>query len=128
VSRDIAKEFVQQRTIAVVGVSSNTDKYGYKVWRNLRGRGYRVLGVNPRLEALEGERIYPSLAALPEKPDGVVVITPPKITEQIVDEAADAGIPRFWMQPGAESDEAIARAEARGLRVVHDACVMLTHP
>jgi predicted CoA-binding protein len=125
-TRDPAFEFIQQRTLAVVGVSRNPAKYGHRVWRDLRARGYTVYGVNPHLESLEGERIYPALSALPETPGGVVIVTPPPVTEKIVAEAAAAGIRRVWMQPGAESEAAIESARRAGLDIIAHACIMMT--
>ena len=122
---DPITDFLAQRTFAVVGVSSNPQKWGTVVFRDLKLKGYRVFGVNPRLAALDGERVYPTLSALPEKPEGVIVVTPPQITEQIVAEAAQLGIPRIWMQEGAESERALALCAEHGLSVVHGVCVMV---
>jgi len=121
---DIA-EFLQQEVWAVVGVSANPDKYGTKVYHQLRRAGYTVYPVNPKLASLDGERCYPSLNKLPHKPDAVSVVVPPQVTEQVVEQCADLGITRVWMQPGSESDKAIQAAEEKGLQVIHNQCVLI---
>ena len=74
--------------------------------------------INPRADTVEGLKAYPSLAALPTPVPAISVITPPAITEQVVRDAAAAGVRHVWMQPGAESDAAIKAAEELGLSVI----------
>jgi len=81
--------------------------------------------VNPREPVIEGLAAYPDLKSLPEIPRGVSIITPPAVTERIVREAADAGARFVWMQPGAESPEAIRVARERGLEVIADGSCFL---
>jgi predicted CoA-binding protein len=110
------REFLAAGPWAVVGASSNRAKYGNKVLRCCLQNGKTpVYPVNPRAGAIEGLAAHPSLSALPEPARAVSIITPPEITEAIVDEAARLGIRRLWMQPGAESPRALALAEARGI-------------
>ncbi len=103
---------------AVVGASTNRDKYGNKVLRCYMQHDRHVFPINPRADEIEGLACYPDLASLPEPPHGVSIITPPTITEQIVEQAAALGIQHLWMQPGAESDAAIENAEAHNLNVI----------
>ena len=81
--------------------------------------------VNPKAPEVEGLRAYPTLAALPEPVAAISVITPPAATEQVVREAHAAGVKHVWMQPGAESDEAIRTAEALGMNVIADGPCLL---
>ncbi|MCB8818911.1 CoA-binding protein [Desulfosporosinus shakirovi] len=118
-------ELLSQKTWAVIGVSNNTDKYGYKVYKQLRKAGYSVFPINPELQSIDGDPCYPSLAALPKKPDAVSIVVPPKITEQVVNECNDLGITRVWMQPGSESKNAIQDGEEHGITVVHNQCVLI---
>ena len=118
-------EFLSQETWAVIGVSNNKTKYGYKVYDQLRKKGYSVFPINPGIESIDGDTCYPSLASLPKKPDAVSVIVPPKITEQVVKECSDLGIKRVWMQPGSESDNAIQDGEEHGITVIHNQCVLI---
>lgn len=119
------QEFLSHENWAVVGVSADPDKYGHKVYKQLKNAGYVVYGVNPKLESLDGETIYPALAELPIKPDAVSLIVPPKVTEQVVQQCIDLGIKRVWMQPGSESPDAINNGLTNGLDVIHDQCVLI---
>jgi predicted CoA-binding protein len=85
-----------------------------------------VYPVNPRVDSVEGLPAYPDLASLPERVHGVSIITPPEVTIGIVEQAARAGIRHLWMQPGAESEAAIARAGELGLNLIHSGpCVLV---
>jgi len=112
------REFLAGEVYAVVGASSDRSKYGNKVLRCYLQNGRRAIPVNPREGEVEGIATVPDLASLPEPVHGVSIITPPTITERIVEEAAAAGVKRLWMQPGAESAKAVRRAEELGLSVI----------
>jgi len=121
----LIQEFINQRVWAVVGVSLNPEKFGHKVFRNLRAAGYIVYGVNPGGGEIKGQRLYPSLGDLPEKPAVVDIVVPPKVTEGIVRQCAELGLGRVWMQPGSESEEAIRFCQEMRIEVVHGACAMI---
>ena len=112
------KTFMASGPYAVVGASSNRDKYGNKVLRAYQQHGMEVYPINPRAKEIEGLKAYSTLADVPVKLRAVSIITPPSITEQVVEAAAAAGVRMVWMQPGAESPEAIRKAEALGLEVI----------
>jgi hypothetical protein len=84
-----------------------------------------VYPVNPALDEVEGDKAYPRLQDLPERPDIADIVVPASVGRAVADDAREAGIPFFWLQPGAESPELIAYAESLGLTVIHDACVMV---
>lgn len=119
------REYMEGGPYAVVGASTNREKYGNMVLRAYVQKGLEVFPINPRAETVEGLECYPDLASLPKRVRGVSVITPPKITEQVVQAAADAGVEYVWMQPGAESPEAVRRAESLGLKVIADGSCFL---
>jgi predicted CoA-binding protein len=115
---DTISDFLAGSTYAVVGASSDRSKYGNKVLRCYLQHGRKAIPVNPHASVVEGIVAVPNLSSLAEPVHGVSIITPPEVTEQIVEEAAQAGITRLWMQPGAESDRAIERAKELGLTVI----------
>ena len=115
---DAIADFLAGTTYAVVGASNDRWKYGNKVLRCYLQNGRKAIPVNPNATMVEGIAAVPDLASLPEPVHGVSIITQPEITEQVVEEGAKAGITRLWMQPGAESDRAIERAEELGLSVI----------
>ena len=108
--------FLAQGPFAVVGASTDRSKYGNKVLRVYRRQG--SLSIRSIPAEIEGLRCYPDLASLPEPVHGVSIITPPPVTEKVVEEAAAAGIRHVWMQPGAESPQALRRAEELGLETI----------
>jgi predicted CoA-binding protein len=123
--RDIITEAVNCRVWAIVGASEDQSKFGNRIYRDLKQAGYEVYGVNPNAASVDGDPTWPRLADLPVKPDVVDVVVPSFVGRQIADDAAAAGIRIFWLQPGAESRELIAHAQALGLDVVHHACAMV---
>lgn len=124
-TRAVVADFLSSGPYAVAGASNDRTKYGNRVLRAYQRLKWKVYPINPREPEVEGLKAYPTLASLPEPPRGVSIITPPSITERIVAEAADAGARFVWMQPGAESPEAIRIAQERGLEVIADGTCFL---
>lgn len=112
------------QTFAVVGVSQDKEKYGHEVFDALVANGYRVYPVNPKYEEVDGHRCYPSVEDLPEKPQVVVTVVPPAVTEKVVESCARMGIRTIWMPPGSWSERAVQLGEEQGMEVVHDICLV----
>ena len=114
-------------TIAIVGASSNPDKESYGIMQKLLRAGYHVVPVNPKETEILGQRSYPSLIDVPGPIDIVDVFRRAEDTPAIADDAVTIGAKALWLQTGIVSDEAAARAEAGGLKVVMDACIAATY-
>lgn len=119
------KAFLAAPSFGVVGASEDPEKYGHKCYASLIQHGYKAFPINPRAKTVLGKPAYPSITALPEKVESLSVITPPAVTEKVVDEAIAAGVRNIWMQPGAESDVAIQKAEQAGLSVIAGGACLL---
>ena len=119
------RALLQSKTIAVIGISDDPAKPSHYVSAYMQRLGHKILPINPSLESVLGEKSYPSLAALPVKPDLVNVFRLPKFIPAIVDEMIALELPAIWVQQGIISDEAAARAEAHGIKVVMDRCIMV---
>lgn len=117
----------QTRTIAVVGMSSRPSRAGYYVPAYLQSAGYRIIPVNPALDDALGKKAYPDLAAVPEPIDLVLLFRRPEDVPPHVDEAIAVGAKAIWMQSGIVNEEAAATAQAAGLDVVMDRCMMVEH-
>lgn len=117
----------QPATIAVIGLSPDPDKPSHYVPAYMQQHGYRILPVNPVVDTVLGETSYPTLAALPIKPDIVNVFRLPKYIPAIVEEMIQLGLPNLWVQSGIINQEAAAMAEAAGIHVVMDRCIMVEH-
>jgi len=115
------------KVVAVVGISDKTDRDSYQVARYLLDQGYRVIPVNPMLETVLGLRCYPSLRDVPERVDIVDIFRRSEAVPEIVDEAIDVGAKVVWMQLGVVHEEAAAKAQQSGLRVVMDRCIKRDH-
>ncbi|MEM3561545.1 MAG: CoA-binding protein [Nitrososphaerota archaeon] len=123
---NLIKEFLNKNNvIAIVGVSRDPEKYGYKVYKDLKEAGYKVYPVNPNASEILGDKCYPNLESLPIKPDVVNIVVPPNITEKIVKECKKLNIKKVWMQPGAESEEVIKFCNENGIDVVYGVCIMI---
>ena len=123
--QELIREFMIQKTFAVVGATDNPEKYGNQIFKNLKSRGYEVHPVNPKLKELDGVKCYPSLADIPVKVDVVDFVVPPEVTEVILKDCKRLSLDRIWLQPGSESEAAITYCHKNNLKVVHDVCVML---
>ncbi|OFW57435.1 MAG: hypothetical protein A2133_06595 [Actinobacteria bacterium RBG_16_64_13] len=126
VSRERLDEFIRAHRWAVVGASEDRSKFGNITYRELLSRGKEVYPVNPKAERVEGATCYPSLTALPQPVDRVLIVVPPKQGEAVVKEALEAGVDKVWFQPGAESDEALAYCEAHGMEAIAGHCILRT--
>ena len=115
------------RTIAVIGLSEIPSKPSHYVSAYMQQRGYKIYPVNPSIPEVLGEKSYASLAELPIKPDIVNVFRLPKFIPAIVDEMLQLHLPNLWVQQGIIHPEAAARAEAGGIHVVMDRCIMIEH-
>ncbi len=124
-SKSAVMDFIGQRSLAVVGVSRGGNKFGNTAYRELKAKGYQLVPVHPQAETLEGDRCAKNLASLPAPVGGVLVIVPPQQAEQVVREAAEAGIKRVWLQQGAELPAAIRLAESKGMSVVAGECILM---
>ncbi len=111
--------------MAIVGVSQTGGKYGNFVMSDLLSKGYKVYGVNAKGGKFAGHKLYPTLAALPDKADVVVFVVPPFVTEQVLKEVKMLGIDKVWMQPGAESRKAIDYCIKNNISVIHNQCIMV---
>jgi hypothetical protein len=115
------------RTIAVIGLSEISSKPSHYVSAYMQQHGYKIYPINPSIPEVLGEKSYASLSELPIKPDIVNVFRLPKFIPAIVDEMLHLGLPNLWVQQGIINMEAATRAEAGGIHVVMDRCIMIEH-
>ena len=115
------------KTIAVVGLSDNPEKTSNHVARYLQEQGYKVIPVNPTIQAALGEKAYPRLQDIPGKVDIVDVFRRSEDVPPVVDDAIAVGAKCLWMQLGIVNEKAAKKAEAAGMSVVMDHCIMVEH-
>ena len=100
------------KVVAVIGASGNRGKFGNRAVRAFKQQGYTVVPINPHETEVEGLKAYASVLDVPGAIDMASLYVPPDIGEQVIAEIAQKGIAEVWLNPGAESDELIARAQA----------------
>jgi predicted CoA-binding protein len=115
------------RSIAVIGLSEDPSKPSHYVSAYMQQHGYKLYPINPSIFEVLGEKSYASLSDLPIKPDIVDVFRLPKFIPAIVDEMIQLHLPNLWVQQGIVNLEAANRAEAAGIHVVMDRCIMVEH-
>jgi hypothetical protein len=123
----IAEILRSARTIAVVGVSSKRFRPSYGVTEYMQRAGYRIIPVNPQEAEVLGEKSYPDLDSIPGPVDIVDIFRRSEFVPEIVDAAIRKGAKMIWMQEGVVHEEAARRAEAAGLTVVMDHCILKEH-
>jgi len=112
------------KTIAVVGLSSDPMRPSFGVSRFLQRQGYRIIPVNPNETEVLGERAYPTVKDIPDQVDIVDIFRRPARVPEVIDQALEKGIRHIWMQEGVVNEEAAKKAEAAGMSVVMDRCIL----
>jgi predicted CoA-binding protein len=131
---DLVKSFLEQKKIAVVGVSGKRETGCNMAYKKFKESGYQVFAVNPHISAYEGETCYPDLKSIPNKPKAVFILASPKVTEQIIGQCVELGIKHVWMhcmmgtKPGlaasmtSVSQSAVEICKANGIEVIPGSC------
>ncbi len=122
---DLLKQTTTETRIAVVGASNNPAKYGNKIVKNLAGKGYTVLPVNPKAETIAGLPVFADLASL-ELPVHIVdIVTPPPVTLAVLAKVAELGLPNVWLQDGSFDDAVLTYVATAPFKTVYNACIMV---
>ncbi len=125
-------EFWGLKRIAVVGVSRDPKQFSNMLWQELRQRRYEAVPVNPATDRIDGQQCYARVQDVVPPVEGVLIMTPPHVTDQVVRDCAAAGVRRVWMHrgggEGAVSRDAIAFCEANGIDVVAGFCPYMFLP
>jgi predicted CoA-binding protein len=123
---NIIKQFFNSPAYAVVGASKDRYKYGNKVLRCYQQHHKTVWPIHPTETTIEGLPVLNEINKLPSSVKSISIITPPHITEKIVDQAIEHGIQNIWMQPGAESNKAIEQCSKHGITcIANGPCVLV---
>ena len=126
-----AKEFLAQRRFAVVGATDTKASPGNAIFLKLLNAGATVFAVNPKRQTVAGRPCYPNLKSLPEPVDGIVIVTPPHVTEQVVRECAETGVPRVWIHQSLKaigssvSESAVQFCRDHHIAVIAGGCPMM---
>lgn len=131
-TRELIDDFLQQRRLAVVGVSRDPKNFANTLFRELRQRDYDVVPVNPNAKELEGLPCFRRVQDIRPAVDGALLLTAPEVTNQVVRDCAEAGISRLWLHrgggQGAVSQTAIDYCSGNGISVVAGHCPFMFLP
>lgn len=120
----MVQKMLEMKTWAVVGASENKEKFGWKIFKKLKDRGYKVYPISPNYETIDGDKCYKNLTELPEKPEVIDMVIAPKYGINTIKEASELGIQNIWLQPGTYNDELLSLIKEEGLNSVQ-ACVLV---
>ena len=112
------------KTVAVIGASSNRDKFGNKALRAFEKRGYRVIAINPTEAEVEGHQTFKSVVDVPGEIDLATVYVPGRVGVTVMDDLAKKGIPEVWLNPGADDPAVVKRARELGLKTVQTCSIL----
>jgi predicted CoA-binding protein len=127
-STEELKEILQQaKTIAVVGLSNNTEKTAYQIAKIMQEEGYRIIPVNPTVDEVLGEKAYPALSDVPDEIDIINVFRRPEHLPAVAEDAAKTDCKVFWAQQGIVNQEAYDYLKARDFTVIMDLCIKVVH-
>ena len=116
----------ENATIALIGASNDKQKYGNKIYRDLRNKGYNVTPINPKEETIEGDRAYNTIEEMPKLPDIANFVVPPPIAIKIAQNISKLGVKHLWFQPGSESNELETWLKnEEGIEYLINACIMV---
>lgn len=130
----MVREFLAQKSIAVVGVSDRRETGCNAAYRKFKDSGYKVFPINPRIATFENEPCYPDLKSIPETPGAVFILASPSVTDAIVQQCVELGIKHVWMhclmgtRPGAAagltsvSPDAVRVCRENGIQVIPGSC------
>lgn len=112
------------KTVAVIGASSNRDKFGNKALRAFEKRGYTVIPINPTEREVEGHQAFASVLDVPGGIDLATLYVPPPVGVRVMDELAKKGVAEVWLNPGADDRTVVDKARALGLKTVRHCSII----
>ena len=130
--KKIIEAFVNDKTLALVGASANTKKWGYMLTKALIKKGYTVVPVNPNYQEIDGMKCYGSVTEIPSTIQNVIIATPPGQSEKVANDCVAKGIKRVWFikggGEGSLSDKALEICRTNNIEVVYGFCPMMFFP
>ena len=119
--KELLKEY---KNWAVLGVTTDEAKYGYRIYKRLKDLDYNVYGVSPKYDYVDGDKMYTSLDTIPDSIDVVVFVVNPRFADAYIKQMKELGIKEAWMQPGTYNDNTIKALKENDLNITLD-CVLI---
>lgn len=124
----LIESFISSKKIALVGFSRSGKKFGNMAAKELVKRGYVIYPVHPDVSEIEGMICFPDLKVLNGKTDALLISIPPTKVSPVLQEAAQNGFRKIWLQQGSWSKEVQETADQLGLQVVCKKCILMYAP
>ena len=116
----------ENTVIALIGASNDKQKYGNKIYCDLRSKGYNVVPINPKEKIIEGDKAYASIEEMESLPDIANFVVPPPVAMKITPHISELGIKHLWFQPGSESKELETWLKnTEGIKYLINSCIMV---
>lgn len=112
------------KNYAVIGVTPDTEKYGYKIYKRLKEKGYHTFGISPKYKEIDNDKMYENLDVIPSPIDVVVFVINPKYAKEYIGQMRTIGIGYAWMQPGTYNDEILDIMKSHGITPIID-CILI---
>ena len=96
----IKDTMLEKKVWAVIGANQNPEKFGWKIYKRLKDKGYEVYPLNPAYETIDGDICYKSLSSMPKVPEVINMVVAPERGKPYIEEAAKLGVKYLWFQPG----------------------------
>lgn len=125
ITRKIIEDFLENKKLAIAGVSRNPKKFGHVVYEDLKKKGYQVLAVNPVAESINGDPSFKSVNDLPGDVRHLLILTPKKDTDAVLREAINKGITNIWVQQMSETADTIRIAEEYDIELITGKCIFM---
>lgn len=121
----VREEMLQKKKWAVIGVTPDKNKFGYKIYKRLKEKGYVAYGINPKYDEVDGEKVYASIKDIPEKVDCVNIVVNPKAALSALDDIKSQDIKYVWFQPGTFDDGVLEKSNELNFDIVYYDCLYI---
>jgi predicted CoA-binding protein len=115
----------KKHSFAIIGASNNEEKYGYKIYKQMKKIGIKIFPINNKEDFIQGDKAYASLDLLPEKVDVLNFITPPNVSLIISQKAFDLGYMTYWYQPGSFDESVLAFHKDKDTTLIINQCLLI---
>ena len=119
------QEMISLKNWVVIGATDDKSKFGYKILKKLKDKGYNVCGINPKYKEIEGIKIYSNINEIKENIDVANIIVNTNIAITMLDDIKNKGIKNVWFQPGSFNDEVLEKAKSLGLNIEASHCAFV---
>jgi predicted CoA-binding protein len=119
------EDFLTAEPLAMVGVSRDPKKFGYAAFKELKGKGLKIIPVNKAADEILGVKAYPDVSSLPPEVQGIIIMTKKDQTPGVIRAAKEKGIKKIWIQQMADSKEALKELEGSDINYITGECILM---